>query len=180
MALTYTGMTGLQGVEDNIGGLTKRWWFAPKSYFTTISATKDLNDGTATVDELVEISADHVFVALKGFHVNYCTRDAGELKYTGAGERDGRSMPAKATLFVPGLKITNLGQMRMMKNDELIILVEHADGTVVQLGSARFPAEASISEGGSAKNESGVRGMMIEIDGFESGPQIYTGAIVEI
>lgn len=177
MALNYTGLTGRQGVEDNIGGLTKRFFFAPKSYFTTISKTKDLDDPTATVDELSEISADHVFAVGKGFHTAYCTRDMGEVKYAGAGERDGRSIPGKATFFTPGLAIANLGQLRMLKNDELIILAELADGKLLQLGSERFPAEVRISEGGSAKNESGVRGMMIEVDFFESGPQIYTGAL---
>ncbi len=176
-ALTYTGLTGRTGVEDNIGGLTKRYWFAPKSYFTTIAKTKDLSDATATLAELAEISADHVFAVGKGFHVNYCTRDMGDVKYTGAGDRDGRSIPGKANFFTPGLAINNLGIMRMLKNDELIILAELADGKIVQLGSERFPAEVRISEGGSAKNESGVRGMMVEVDAFESGPQIYTGVI---
>lgn len=179
-ALTYTGLTGRNGVEDNIGGLTKQFWFAPKSYFTTIAKTKDLSDATAVLAELSEISDDHVFASLKGFHKCYCTRDMGEVKYTGAGERDGRSMPGKGTFFVPGLNISNLGVLRMLKNDELIILAEAADGKILQLGSERFPAEVRVSEGGSAKNESGVRGFMIEVDFFESGPQMYTGVIDEI
>lgn len=180
MAATYTGLTGLQGIEDNIGGTTKRFYFAPKGYFTTIQAVKDLSDGTATTTTLAEIAADHVFASGKGFHVCYCTRDMGEVKYTGAGERDGRSIVGKGTFFVPGMKNTNIGQLRMMKNDELIILAEMADGKVLQLGSARFPAEVRVSEGGTAKNESGVRGFMIEVDAFESGPQLYTGAIATI
>lgn len=178
--LAYVGLTGRNGVEDNIGGTTKQFWFAPKSYFTTISKTKDLSDGTATLSELSEISDDHVFAVGKGFHKNYCTRDMGEVKYTGAGERDGRSIPGKATFFIPGLSINNLGILRMLKNDELIILAEAADGKILQLGSERFPAEVRISEGGTAKNESGVRGFMIEVDFFESGPQMYTGVIDEI
>jgi hypothetical protein len=180
MALTYGGLQGPNGLEDNIGGLTKRFWFAPKSYFTTIQAVKDLSDGTATSTTIAEIASDHVFASGKGFHVCYCTRDMGEVKYTGAGERDGRSIVGKGTFFVPGLKSSNIGQLRMMKNDELIILAEAADGKVLQLGSVRFPAEVRVSEGGTAKNESGVRGFMIEVDAFESGPQIYTGAITTI
>lgn len=180
MALAYTVIAGPNGLNDNIGGLTKRYWFAPISEFTTIEAVLDFKDagGSDTADELVEIVADHTFAVGKGFITGYCTRDRGTFKATVVGDRDGRGSRMTAELFVPGTNELTLGQLRMIKNDSGIWLLEGADGIVYQAGSERFPCEATV-EFDVAKNESGVRGTKIMLDWFESFVTIYSGTITE-
>lgn len=180
MALAYTGVTGPNGLNDNIGGLTKRWWFAPKSEFLSIAAALDFKDAVvgSTPSELVDISDDHTFDTGKGFITGYCTRDRGVMKATVVGDRDGRGSKMTAELFVPGTNATTLGQLRMIKNDSGIWLLEGADGIIYQAGSERFPCEATV-EFDVAKNESGVRGTKISLDWFESFMTIYSGTITE-
>jgi hypothetical protein len=178
MALGYSKITGLNGLEDNIGGITKRAWWCPERNFTTIEAVLDFTGiviGT-TADELVEITEDHVHPVGEGFIEVYNTRDAGEVKGNTVGERDGRGSKMSGNVFVPGLNPLKLGNFRMMKNDSGIWLFEMADGIVIQLGSKRFPTEQML-EIGTAKNESGVRGTKITVDSFESFITIYSGTI---
>ena len=171
----YKNIAGPNGTQDNIGGTTQRVYFAPISAFDSIAAAVDLGSET-NMAELSEISTDHTFTGTKGFFKSYCTRDKGNVKGTIVGERDGRGMKFDGMFFVPGSVIATLGGTRKMKNDQFVFLFEQADGTLLQIGTERFPAEVSI-EYDTAQNESGVRGTTFKVSGFESGPFIYTGAI---
>lgn len=175
MPLTYDDITGLNGLEDNIGGISTRVFWAPKSWFATIGAVADFATAT-TASELVEISTDHTFTTGKGFLEIYSTRDKGKDEIATVGERDGKGSLNKGKIFNPGVNVAKLGQYRMMKNDSGIWLFELSDGVLIQLGSNRFPAEQSVKFD-TAQNESGVRGTEIEVTAFESFIQVYTGAV---
>jgi len=178
MPVAYKNLRGPSSRSNNVGGTTQKFYMAPEDYFTTIAGVKDLSDITATsASEFVEITADHVFAATKGFHSFYCTRDMGAAKLTAVGERDGRGTKGEAELMIPGADADLFASMVMGKNDRWIVLVPTADGKYLQFGSSQFFAEIKY-DWDAAKNESGLRGMKLTVTAFMPQPQIYSGEIV--
>lgn len=174
----YSDIVGPNGTEDNIGGATERWWFAPKDWFASIADVKKLDDGTATAfTDYSVIATDHTFTSGKGFIEIYCTPDKGSGSWAAQGETDGHSYKGTMKAFVPGINGTLLGMLRKLKNEKCIVLQELADGKVLQYGSPRFSAKVLATNIGTATNSSGVRGSEIEVTCMESGPVLYTGEI---
>lgn len=174
----YKNLNGPSPLRNNVGGTVQYFLWAAISEFATIASVKDLSDVTVTdAKQYVEISADHTFLTGKGFKKVYITRDTGMAKIVPTGDRDGRSFKGTFEGQYPDINSDVLGQMTMMKNDRLIMLAVLADKTVLQLGSADFPAEVK-PESDSAKNESGLRHSKWSFEAFLPQPQFYTGAIV--
>lgn len=181
--IDYAQHTGPDGTQDNIGGLTNNWWYAPFSYFATngIKDVKALDDASVTQEsEWAEISDDHEFTAPdQRFAKMYCTLDKGSVDATVQGDTDGRSFKFEFKGFYPGVDTAVLGFFRRAKNDRFIVLAELADGQIIQVGSKRFCAYIIANKIGTATNSQGTRGTEFIITSMESGPMIYTGAILE-
>jgi hypothetical protein len=176
--MDYQNHSGPNGTEDNIGGLTNRIWYAPKSAFAIIQDVKSLSDAAVTDEaEYAEIATAHTFQTGKGFRQLYSTMDKGSVEAAPQGELDGRSFKLHGKGFYPGVDPKILGFFRKAKNDQFIVLCELADGTVWQIGSPRFSAYILPSKIGSATNSSGIRGTEYEITSMESGAVIYSGTI---
>lgn len=176
--MDYLNLTGPNGTEDNMGGLVTKAYYAPASYFTTISEPDENLSGTITdYALLVEINTAHTFAAGKGFHTIYNTQETGELKDERQGELDGYSIKTTVSFWYPGHKSDFLGWMTRAKNDRFIWLFKMPDGVVRQVGSDLFPAYVSPSNGGSGKGGAGRRGFEFTVTSYSSGPLIYTPAI---
>lgn len=174
----YTAIQGPPATQDNFGGTSERWFFAPKRWITTIQTVLEMNDPAFTTwDQLVVIDTDHVFALGKGVVEMYATADTGMAKLSEQGELDGKSLKGEAEFFIPGLDPILLGQLRMLKNERALAWVECADGQLIQCGSKRFSCYISIKEIGTAKNSSGVRGSTVSLKWFESGITLYAGAL---
>lgn len=173
----YTSFAGPSPRSNNVGGYTQRLFLAPLDYFTTVQRPLALEDSSATTaDQYVEIAIDHVMATGKTVKTFYGTRDKGTGKKEAVGERDGRGFKGSCKWFIPGVDLVLAGMMVMGKNDRWIIFEELADGTIMQGGSSRFPAELKATFD-VASNESGLRGMELEFSFFESTLQFYTGVI---
>lgn len=178
MALTLTTIAGPNGLSQNVGGTTKRFFVAKKSDFTAIIAKAEMDDAVPPTNpsELIEIDGDHTFGATKGFIEVYNTRDSGNVETSYNTERDTNGMKVVYKLKHPGLNAATLGKLVLAMNDQLICLVEMVDGKIFQIGTERFPAELKMKFM-SGQNESGYRGCEIEVTGFETTPIIYSGVI---
>ncbi len=174
--IALQNLDGPDGTEDNIGGTKKVIYVAIKSDFTTITEPVSFTTAT-TFAELAENTVAFTFVATKHFWKIYCTADTGKLMYKEQGEEDGKSYEAELEFFYPGSKAAAMGFMRYAKNNQWIVIVPLADGTMHQLGTADFPANIA-GEFDSSNNKGGRRGTKFKVSvAVASGPIIYTGAV---
>lgn len=173
MPLSYSSISGLSGAE-NPGGIAQRLYWAPTSHLTTIQEPDNMSTAT-TPAELVEVSTSHVLAAGKYWLTMYCTQGKGKGNFKNTAEVDASGGFYEVEVFIPGTDATTQGQLRMMKMDDLVVLLPMADGVKHQLGTTNFPAKLSEYEFGTAENGSGVRGTMLKIRAFQMGPITYTG-----
>lgn len=174
--MDYIDYTGPNGQADNMGGLTQRLWYAPKADFLSI---KTVIAVPVTVDDLVKITTAHTFKTGKCFKVMYITRDKGKVMGEPQGDTDGKSFKQKLESFYPGSDPSMHGFAAMCKNDQFICLAEQADGSVLQVGTERFPASCTPKYD-SSSNSSGARGHHFEWETNETRQYVYTAAITVI
>lgn len=178
----YLDLTGPNGTEDNIGGVTTTAFYAPISFFNVIQDTVETLSsfvpGTDSYADLAQITAAHTFQSGKGFNTIYNTANTGTVEFPQQGERDGFSMKVVAKFFYPGMKEDFLGWIRRVKNDRFIFLFRMMDNKVLQVGSKLAPAYIRPESGGTSNQEGGRRGFMFTVEcPVVSGPIIYNGTI---
>ncbi len=168
-------VTGPDGNTQNVGGATGRWRISDINTMTTIQKKIELNEGTATAPEdLINISGNHAWAVGEGYYEIYCTRDEGEGKATGPKVRDASGMESVMTAKFPGIDPANLGVCVIANNTKVIAWQELADGTWLQYGSERFPAEFQY-DWTSGKNSGTRRETTVTVSAFDTTPAIYLG-----
>lgn len=159
--MDYLDMNGPGGQALNIGGTEQFLSYAPLVDFLTLEESDPIE--TALSDAaLIEISVDHVFNTGKNFIKIYTTEDKGEYDFNGQGEMDGNTLKPVLKFFYPGAETAAFAFAAKSQNQKFIWMVPLGDGTVVQLGTAQFPASVKC-QWKSATNSSGVRGMEVEV-----------------
>lgn len=169
----YAELQGPVGGARNMGGTKQIAYLAPIGWFATIA---ELPDDPATLGAYAAIVANHTFETGHHFIPVYCTLDKGEINDEPNGETDGRSFTSKASLFVPGAEKDKFGFANAANNDKFIALIPMPDGTVRQIGTKDFFAEA-LFKFGSGTNKGGVRGFMIDIEAVGPDLIVYEGEI---
>jgi len=176
-AFDYSNIKGKQRRAYNVGGGTQKFYFVSRTDTVVIPRPKDLLDLTITSPkEVVEITTDITFAVGKGWREGYCTRDRATIKGTQSAERDASGYKFDGEVFVPGVDGDDLGNIQVLMNDDVLILMPTVDSKYLLLGSSMFSAEIK-GEFDLAKNESGVRGTLLKLSSFEVGPQLYSGVI---
>lgn len=171
---------------EPIGGIAAKMYFALHSDFATITDPKELcgdsGDAAATLAELVTIAAipGHTFKATKKFAVLDIVLETGELTTTQIGEKARRLFQNQIVAQVAGSADTLLGFMRLIKNQQLIVLVEEVgSGNIRQFGSKRLPAWIEAQEHKIEATLEGNNSLTITIMDKQKYPApIYLGDIV--
>lgn len=160
------------GVE-NPSGFATMHGIALMSYFTATGIKKadDLNTDAATAASIGAIAVAHTFAANKCMKKLYGTENKGEAKDDVVGDTDSQGAKYSVTIMVPGLKAEYNADKRLLNSSKGLAFITMADGTVVQYGSQKFPANFKVSWG--SGNNEGYRGYSITISGYGDSV-IYT------
>lgn len=169
----YAPILGPDGGARNMGGTQQKVFGAPIGWFDTIA---ELPAAPASLAEYAVIADDHVFETGHNWLEIYCTLDKGEINDEPQGETDGRGFVSKANIFIPGAGKDVFAQANASNNDKWIWLIPMPDGTVRQVGSKDFFAEA-LFKFGTGTNKGGIRGFMVEIEAVGPDLLVYDGAI---
>ncbi len=163
--------------DDNSAGIGSRAFFAPEEYFDVIQHPKNAKEATA-IGEIIEITADHTFLAGKGFHELYIEPEDAECNDEIVGGTGAPSFKTTFTGHTAGTEVEKLANVRMLKNARGILLVEDPDveGRYIQVGNKVRPAKI-MGKRVQGNVESGKRGIDWTAIGYSSGPIIYTGNV---
>lgn len=125
---------------DNMGGLQVTAYYALVSEFDTDGINTPLGFTDATgLSNLSTISAEHTFLAGKGWKRCYVTEDTAGVECTQQGELDGKSWLNKFTGFHPGNSAQIMGLVRYLNNAGAIFIGVDAEGLQRQVGSKQWP-----------------------------------------
>lgn len=173
MPVPYLNIAGPSGGTVNTGG-TKGWWaFAPIAYFTAISGPLAVPVAAA---DLVKITTAHTLAAGKVMHKVYSTLDKSKGDFETTGERDGRGLKPMFETFFPGEMPEELGTISQAMYDSHLVFVPLANGRVLQIGSADYPAEITFKYS-TATLGGGVKGVTVKVETFSPFMYIYTPAL---
>lgn len=169
---------------EPIGGLATKVWYAKKSDFAVIVDTKKMEDEdpdnvAASFEQLMEIEANHEFKTTKCFKTIDFVQETGEVKTKSIGTKGNKLFENEVTIEVAGSKSQNLGFMRAIKNDDLIVLVEEVGtGNIRQLGWSKYGASPENLEHEIAAALEGKNSAKITFKDKNLGPaSIYKGEI---
>lgn len=171
--INYTSLASPGGQDNNMGGTKQKIYYAPVRDFLAIQKPIAV---PVTLEDTVKIVTAHTFKTGFCFKEVYCTLDKGSVDLEPQGERDGKSFKQKAKIFYPGSKVEAIAFASNIKNDNLIVIIPLADGTMIQVGSEDFPAQMS-PKFTSATNSGGIKGWEFEIEAMESVNFVYTSTI---
>lgn len=138
--------------QEPIAGLATRVWYARKSDFETIVDTKKIEDEdpdnvAKSYAELMEIIENHTFKTTKCFKTIDFVQETGEIKTKSIGPKGGKLFENEVTIQLAGSGADRLGLLRVLKNGDLIVLVEEVgSGNIRQFGWSKYGAEASNLE----------------------------------
>lgn len=173
-------------VCEPIGGIAAKLHYAFHSDFDVISDPKELcgesADAAATLEELATISdtPGHTLKAGKKFNTLDIVLETGEVTTTQIGEKKRRLFQNQIMGQVAGSGAKLLGFMRLIKNKDLIVLVEEVgSGNIRQFGSKRLPAWIEAQEHKIEATLEGNNSLTITIMDKQKHPApIYLGDIV--
>ncbi|QJD79531.1 hypothetical protein [Spirosoma rhododendri] len=130
----------------------------------------------ATPADAYVITTPHVCNTGKNFTQVYCTPDTSELEGGMNGEIDGRSFKVTFKFFYPGSKKELFAFKNRVKNDKFVLEVPLSDGTIIQIGSAKFPAYIAPSFKSEKMSGRG-KGAEFEVTCWMPDMLIYSAAI---
>jgi hypothetical protein len=129
---------------EPISGLGFLIHYALRSDFTTVQEPPAF-EAVGNFATKVTIEGDHVFAAGKGFNTIKFITESGAIETSPLGEKKRKIFKNTLTGSVAGSEAEVLGFMRMVKNEDFVVLFEEL-GTrnVRQIGSQLFPAEFEV------------------------------------
>ncbi len=155
---------------------------APIATFATLAALPPIEgDGVLATSavEAAEISGDHIFLDGYGFAKFKAVQDKNGLESPMLGSKGGRVFENKITVVVRGSDQAVIGSLRLLKNEQLIVLArESQSGRYRQIGHAGYAAEISEATPKVAPEYEGDNeAMFIFADKNIVAAPVYTGAI---
>jgi hypothetical protein len=153
---------------------------ASQRFMTTVLGVKDIDGANAavTVEELAEITGDHVFEDGYGFTKFTAIKGKNGLESAIIG--DGKMYENKLTVFIEGSDAKTLGAIRQFKaQKDLIVLAREAgSGRLRQLGHARYPCDMMEGTSVVAPEYEGLNGTTIVFsDKNKVAAPIYKGEV---
>lgn len=126
---------------EPISGLAVLVYYALRKDFKTV-AEPPAFDAVGGFETKAAIATDHEFLEGKGFHTLTMVTETGKIETTPLGERKRKLSTNTLTGQIAGSEKAVLGFMRMVKNEDFIVLVKEVGSkNYRQLGSADLYAE---------------------------------------
>lgn len=159
--------------RDNAGGLAANVLYAPISHFASIQVPGTYS---AAGDE-VKITTDHTFDTGKGFVKLKFVVDSPSL--TGAMPEERDASGYRATLEGDVVAETEEEITEVLRNlltDDVLVLVETANGKWLQLGTEAFPACIRQTEDTTGSSVEGQSKQRVQIKANQPKKLYYSGA----
>ncbi len=157
---------------------------APTRTFTNIAGIKPIEgdvllDLATNAKAAAEITTDHTFAVGFGFAKFKAVQDKNGLESAMLGEKGGKVFENKLTVVVRGTDPETIGALRLLKNEQLIILAREAGtGRYRQIGHSRYAAELTEATPKIAPEYEGENGIVfVFTDKNVVAAPIYTGVI---
>ncbi|GAB4042216.1 hypothetical protein [Spirosoma litoris] len=135
--MDHKDLLGPDGTENNMGGTEQFFYLSSQSNILTFGAPAA---SPTDPDDKYVITTPHTMKTGKKFITIYCTIDTSELEQALNGDIDGISFKPTFKFFYPGSAKSLIAFINRVKNDKLVIIVPLSDGTMMQLGGAKFVA----------------------------------------
>jgi hypothetical protein len=172
---------------ENVGGSCEptgslsKIWVADYNHATTIPELPAICGDTpaASLEAAGTIDADIVFGTDQGFVELDFIDETGSLNAPMAGNRQGRIFENTAVCEIEGSTAKLIGLSRVLKNKDLLVLIEMADtGEKRLLGANRMPAWCEGLENVVEAAREGKNGFTLTFkDKVKSPAPIYTGVL---
>ena len=161
---------------ENMGGITQKVYFGFHADVLTWP-TKPVEPTTMETNAV--LTGDLMMKAGKRLFELYITDDTGEFVIEPVGDVDGKSFVNHLTFFHPGLQQKILGFINAAKNDNLVFVVQDAEGQMYLMGDKM---RAAIYQGapdgiGTKKETAGRKGLSAEFTYKTPNVYIYTGSV---
>jgi hypothetical protein len=176
MSIEFTDINKNLPNGENMGGIGQKVYFGFHAD-VAIWPTKPTNP--LTLEANASLTGDLVMKAGKRLFEMYITDDTGEFKIESVGEIDGKSFVEHLTIFQPGLQKKILGFINAAKNDNLVFIVQDAEGQRYLMGD---PMRAAVYVGapdasGTGKATADRKGMSAEFVYKTPNAYVYTGSV---
>lgn len=168
---------------EPVAGFTPKVYWAEHSDFVTINDPKDICDesGTpaATLEELVEITANHVMKSGKKLHLVDFDTETGSMTYPTMGEKNRRLYDNSMVFECSGSSAKLLGFARLIRNKKVVFFMEEfGSGNMRQIGSSRLPGWVETQEGAIEALIEGKNSIIFTVKDKQKWPApIYKGTL---
>jgi hypothetical protein len=121
------------------------------------------------------ITAAHVFPADKGFFRVEATKNKRGFEFSGPDDFDVTGFEMMLNFSVPGLDPGIVDFINKSGLESFIVIVETAEGRMIQLGDANNPANLKVSGGGTGTERLNYKGLELQVS-YDGDPAFYEGA----
>jgi hypothetical protein len=161
---------------ENMGGITQKVFYGLQEDVATWP-TKPVSP--ETLEDSAVLTGSLIMKPGKRMFEIYITDDTGEFNIESVGEVDGKSFVEHLTFFHPGLQSTILGFVNGAKSQNLIFVVQDAEGQMYLMGDAMRAAiyQGSPDGNGTGKATADRKGMSAEFTYKTANVYIYSGTV---
>ena len=145
--------------NDFGAGMKAKLYFAPASYFSEIK----LPTATNFQDALLITQQDVKLKDGKLWQVIECLIDENELKAKISGPTKRKRMKASLDVFILGFRAKVLGFIHLMKNEDLICMIQTNDDISILVGNLTNTANIENAEGTLSKKYDDNAGVTVSI-----------------
>ena len=145
--------------NDLGAGIKAKLYFAPASFFSKI----DLPAKTNFQDSLLISLLDVELISGKEWNVIECLVDENELKVKLQGNLGRKRIKPSLEVYILGLKAKILGFLEILKNEDLVFMIETNDGISILFGTLINPAKIEAADGSTAKKYEDNAGVSISL-----------------
>lgn len=161
---------------ENMGGITQKVYFG---FHADVAAWPTKPVAPGTLEANAALTGELVMKAGKRMFEMYITDDTGEFNIEPVGEVDGKSFVEHLVFFHPGLQKKILGFINAAKNDNLVFIVQDAEGQMYLMGDKNRSAvyQGAPDGSGTGKETAGRKGLSAEFTYKTPNVYVYTGSV---
>lgn len=161
---------------ENMGGITQKVFFG---YHEDVLTWPTKPAAPASLEANAVLTGELVMKAGKRMFEMYITDDTGEFNIEPVGEVDGKSFVEHLVFFHPGLQKKILGFINAAKNENLVFIVQDAEGQMYLMGDKLRPAiyQGAPDGSGTSKETAGRKGLSAEFTYKTPNVYVYAGSI---
>lgn len=176
MSIEFTDINKDLPNGENMGGITQKVFFG---FHADVATWPTKPVAPATPEANAVLTGDLVMKPGKRMFEMYITDDTGEFSIEPVGEIDGKSFVEHLTIFHPGLRQKMLGFINAAKNDNLVFIVQDAEGQFFLMGDANRPAvyQGAPDGSGTGKATADRKGISAEFTYKTPNAYIYAGTV---